>query len=303
MSLSLRFILPLILALAAMAYGVLPLVDQLTLRWFVRDLDIRAGLVTNSLQEPLYEQLRAGKPAKTQAYLTRLIQDERLFGLGFCPQGGTLIATKGFPAAIGCDSLARFDDPAARLLQSEQGPLHVAVHPIAAEGEMLGKLVLVHDMSFIQRRSEETKRYVFYFFVGLGLIVSLITVIIAQLSWRGWIRGMRALLRGEGLLREPERPYGSIRRYSQADIDRVRFIKVAQRIGFTLDEVAQLLQLEDGAHCSQARNIAEQKLAEIRLRLTDLQRIESVLADLVERCAHGRGKLACPLIAAIREAA
>lgn len=107
----------------------------------------------------------------------------------------------------------------------------------------------------------------------------------------------------KGLLREPERPYGSIRRYSQADIDRVRFIKVAQRIGFTLDEVAQLLQLEDGAHCSQARNIAEQKLAEIRLRLTDLQRIESVLADLVERCAHGRGKLACPLIAAIREAA
>jgi len=203
MSLSLRFMLPLILALAAIAYGVLPLVDQLTLRWFVRDLDIRAQLVANSLQEPLHEQLRGGKPARTQAYLTRLIQDERLFGLGFCPLGGTLTSTKGFPAAIRCDGLARFDDPAARLLESEQGPLHVAVHPIAAEGEALGKLVLIHDMSFIQRRSEETKRYVFYFFVGLGLIVSLITVAIAQLSWRGWIKGMRALLRGEGLLREP----------------------------------------------------------------------------------------------------
>ncbi|MBL8502389.1 MAG: trehalose-6-phosphate synthase [Rhodocyclaceae bacterium] len=204
MSLSLRFILPLILALAAMAYGVVPLVDQLMLRWFVRDLDIRAELVANSLHEPLQEQLRAGKPAKTQAYLTRLIQDERLFGLGFCPEGGGApIVTKGFPAAIRCDGLARFGDPVARLLESEQGPVHVAVHAIEVDSQALGRLVLLHDMSFIQRRTEETKRYVFYFFVSLSLIVSLITVAIAQLSWRGWIKGMRALLRGEGLLREP----------------------------------------------------------------------------------------------------
>ncbi|NUQ47336.1 MAG: trehalose-6-phosphate synthase, partial [Phycisphaerae bacterium] len=203
MSLSLRFILPLVLALAAIAYGVLPLVDQLTLRWFVRDLDIRAELVANSLQEPLQDHLRVGQKAKTQLYFSRLVQDERLFGLGFCPEGGALIATKGFPAAIRCDSLERFGDPAARLLESERGPLHVAVRAIEQDGSVLGKLVLVHDMSFIQRRSEETKQYVFYFFIGLGLVVSLITVVIAQLSWRGWIQGMRALLRGEGLLREP----------------------------------------------------------------------------------------------------
>ncbi|MGH8694493.1 MAG: alpha,alpha-trehalose-phosphate synthase (UDP-forming), partial [Burkholderiales bacterium] len=60
-------------------------------------------------------------------------------------------------------------------------------------------------MSFIQRRSEETKRYVFYFFIALGAIVSLITVVVAQLSWRGLVQGMRALLRGEGLLRPAER--------------------------------------------------------------------------------------------------
>ena len=63
-------------------------------------------------------------------------------------------------------------------------------------------------MSFVTRRSEETKRYVFYLFMGLAAVVSLITVIIAQLSWRGWMAGMRSLLRGEGLLRQP-RPGGS----------------------------------------------------------------------------------------------
>ncbi len=59
-------------------------------------------------------------------------------------------------------------------------------------------------MSFVERRSEETRRYLFYFFIGLGLTVSLITVVIAQLSWRGWEQGVRALLRGEGLFRPAE---------------------------------------------------------------------------------------------------
>ena len=61
-------------------------------------------------------------------------------------------------------------------------------------------------MSFVTRRSEETRRYVFALFVGLGVIVSLLTVVIAQLSWRGWEQGMRALLRGEGLLRAANQP-------------------------------------------------------------------------------------------------
>jgi trehalose-6-phosphate synthase len=61
--------------------------------------------------------------------------------------------------------------------------------------------VLVHDMSFVERRSEETRRYLFYFFIALGASIALITVVIAQLSWRGWVQGLRALLRGEGLLR------------------------------------------------------------------------------------------------------
>jgi len=66
--------------------------------------------------------------------------------------------------------------------------------------------VLVHDMSFVARRSAETRKYLFYFFVGLGAVVSLITVVIAQLSWRGWVHGLRALLRGEGLLRPTDEP-------------------------------------------------------------------------------------------------
>lgn len=103
-----------------------------------------------------------------------------------------------------------------------------------------------------------------------------------------------------GLLMAPEKPLGGIRRYADADVARVRFIKAAQRIGFTLDEIAQLLTLEDGTQCSQARAIAEHKLADVRQRLQDLQRMETVLSQLVERCASRRGAVSCPLIDALR---
>ena len=103
-----------------------------------------------------------------------------------------------------------------------------------------------------------------------------------------------------GLLPEPEKPLGGIRRYDHADVARVLFIKAAQRIGFTLDEIAQLLKLDDGTHCSEARAIAELKLAEVRERLADLQRIEAALTQLVDRCAARRGKVSCPLIASLQ---
>ena len=103
-----------------------------------------------------------------------------------------------------------------------------------------------------------------------------------------------------GLLAEPDKPLGGIRRYGEAEVARVLFIKGAQRIGFTLDEIAQLLQLDDGTQCKEARAIAEHKLADVRQRLDDLQRIETALAQLVDRCAASRGKVSCPLIAALQ---
>ena len=87
-----------------------------------------------------------------------------------------------------------------------------------------------------------------------------------------------------GLLAEPDRPSGRIRRYGAPDVARVRFIKASQRLGFSLDEVAGLLSLDDGAHCDEARALAEAKLLDVRGKLADLRRIEKVLAALVSEC-------------------
>jgi MerR family transcriptional regulator, mercuric resistance operon regulatory protein len=102
-----------------------------------------------------------------------------------------------------------------------------------------------------------------------------------------------------GLVEEPARTYGSIRRYGDADVQRLRFIRTAQDLGFSLDEVGELLRLSDGMACDDARRVATRKLATIRERRASLQRIEAVLADLVRRCQTESGTARCPLIDAL----
>ncbi len=202
MKLSLRFIVPLLLVLAALAAAVIPLADGLTRRWFVKDMDLRATLIANTVGEPLQELSDAGDAARMQAFFARITQDERLFAIGFCRDSLSPISgTATLPASVRCDALTGFGQSSGQVIESRHGPLLVTVRAPQGVTDGASRLVLVHDMSFADRRSSETRQYLFYFFVGLGIVVSLITVIVAQLSWRGWIGGMRALLRGEGLLR------------------------------------------------------------------------------------------------------
>ncbi|MBW0170219.1 MAG: MerR family DNA-binding protein [Hydrogenophaga sp.] len=107
------------------------------------------------------------------------------------------------------------------------------------------------------------------------------------------------LYQRKGLMPEPLRRCGGIRRYAEADRSRLHFIKSAQRLGFSLDEIAELLQLDDGASCVQARTKAQAKLADVRARLEDLRRMEGALEELIRLCGASRGKVPCPLIAAL----
>ncbi len=104
----------------------------------------------------------------------------------------------------------------------------------------------------------------------------------------------------KGLLDEPERPYGSIRRYGDAEVQRVKFVKSAQRLGFSLDEIAELLKLEDGTQCREAQELAERKLRDVHLKLQDLRRMETALDTLVKSCRAARGTVCCPLISALQ---
>jgi MerR family mercuric resistance operon transcriptional regulator len=100
------------------------------------------------------------------------------------------------------------------------------------------------------------------------------------------------------LLPAPERPYGSIRHYGNGDVARVKFVKAAQRLGFSLDEIAELLKLEDGTHCSEAAELATLRLTDVLARLANLKRMEIVLSKLLGKCRAHHGSVSCPLIEA-----
>ena len=105
----------------------------------------------------------------------------------------------------------------------------------------------------------------------------------------------------KGLLPEPDKPYGGIRRYGEADVARLRFVKTAQRLGFSLEEIGELLRLEDGTHCAEARALAEHKLKDVRGKLADLARMETALSGLVRACRARKANVSCPLIASLQE--
>ena len=98
------------------------------------------------------------------------------------------------------------------------------------------------------------------------------------------------------LLEEPARPPGGVRRYAEAAVARVRFIKRAQELGFSLAEIRRLLRLGDPQSCGEARALASEKLALVEARVADLQRLRGVLQDLIGRCDRRRGKVDCPII-------
>jgi MerR family transcriptional regulator, mercuric resistance operon regulatory protein len=97
------------------------------------------------------------------------------------------------------------------------------------------------------------------------------------------------------LLDEPKKPLGGYRHNPPDTAKRLRFIKRAQALGFTLEEVAGLLRLDAASACAETRELAAHKLALIKEKLAELTAVREGLAALVSECDKG-GKRPCPII-------
>ncbi|KAF1709828.1 MULTISPECIES: MerR family transcriptional regulator [Pseudoxanthomonas] len=98
------------------------------------------------------------------------------------------------------------------------------------------------------------------------------------------------------LLPEPQRPLGGFRHYGPADVTRLQFIRRAQAMGFTLDEIAGLLELKGKRACEQTRRLTELKLVDVRERLDALHRLEVDLMNLIAECSQAPGGESCPTL-------
>src|SRR4051794_11708440 len=101
-----------------------------------------------------------------------------------------------------------------------------------------------------------------------------------------------------GLLEDPRRSPGGYRDYPASAVGLLRFVKRAQQLGFTLDEVEELLHLEGGGpdSCDAARALAEHRCDDLAVRIADLQRMHDSLAELVATCDLPRADRRCELL-------
>jgi MerR family mercuric resistance operon transcriptional regulator len=104
-----------------------------------------------------------------------------------------------------------------------------------------------------------------------------------------------------GLLDEPRKPAGGCRHYPADMARRVRFIKRAQALGFTLEEIASLLRLDGADCCADTRELAAHKIALIERKLLDLAAMRAALAALVHQCNTGQAGGPCPIISVLAQ--
>ncbi len=105
----------------------------------------------------------------------------------------------------------------------------------------------------------------------------------------------------QGILPEPDRSPSGYRQYDEETVNRIRFVKRAQKLGFSLSEIKQLLKLSEGeiTDCDEVKDIALKKLDAIREKIINLQKLDSILSNLVTQCDRQQTIKGCPIIEAL----
>ncbi len=199
----LRFVVPLVAALALLSIGAALVVNATSRRWFEKDVRLRAELAVGGARHGLVHDWRAGDDAGIGHVLAEITRDERIMSAAACSaESVTLAQTTDFPSGFGC---GRFGERLRATWQTLDEPANLAggdvllsAIPVLDEGKPLGFVVLVHDMSYAERREALSRRFTLIAFVVLALVTSAVTLLVARSSWRRWTAEVRRLLRGGG---------------------------------------------------------------------------------------------------------
>jgi len=196
MQAAIRFLVLLVVSLALVALGASALFNRQALAWAERDLAGRARLVVSAAGP----SLRSAADDGARALLDAMVRDERLMGAALCrADGRPALASGGFPSSLGCATLpaeAWSAGPAGwdRTVPGPAGATHLSAVPIADDGLQSPLLLLVHDMSFLDRRADTTRRFTFLAFALVGLLGAAAATAVARISWLTWTTQLRSLL-------------------------------------------------------------------------------------------------------------
>lgn len=194
-----KFAVPILIILTLTAYFAAPYVDGILTGWFRSDVELRSRLVFNSMEYSILNLARDPKPANLAMYLKRLTADERLQAIVVCNPDGTLLQqTPGTPDSVKCSTPAQ---PTRNMtIDAAGGRLHVARFVAGAGSAQSLEVILVHDLSFIDRRQVNARDYMMAIIAIVSLIAIAVAVGVAWVILKLWIRSLVGDIRKKSFL-------------------------------------------------------------------------------------------------------
>lgn len=206
---AIRFVAGLVVGLALLTLIAAVVVQRTTRIWFERDVSLRAQLVVNGARQVLASHWQTGQRKELRNTLSEITRDERILSAAACDRDLSLIAsTADFPSQLSCGAIGKHvrSNPGtpAEAWSTWHAPdtlpggsVFVSAIPVSDGQQYLGFVVLVHDLSFVERREASTRRFVLIAFAILAAAASITTILVARFSWRSWREEIRRLARGE----------------------------------------------------------------------------------------------------------
>jgi trehalose 6-phosphate synthase len=198
------FFAALLVGLAVLAAAGYLVLVHTTRAWFEADLRLRSRLAVVSARQSLANNWGAS-PSLVADTLADIIRDERIMAAAACSPSGELIgATDAYPAVFTCHSVfermrsegAQEADTWSMTPELPSGRVHLSVTRVVRASRVLGAVVLVHDLSYLNRREATTRNILLAAFFVLALGASVTTLVAARLAWRRWTRDLRRALAG-----------------------------------------------------------------------------------------------------------
>jgi trehalose 6-phosphate synthase len=202
MSRTARFLVAFVSGLAALAWVATTLVQRTTRRWYEHDLLLRARLAVGAARPGLATFWT--NPGRLSLALQELVRDERILAAAACAAGDRRRAVStGMRAEVACSGIegarpAGVDSGGAwaEVGDLPGGPVHISSVPIWEGARRLGSVIVVHDLSYAERREAGTRMVILLAFGAIAAAGPLLLWLALRISWRGWSDEIRRVLRG-----------------------------------------------------------------------------------------------------------
>ena len=243
-----RFALPTILAIAGATWVAAPHVESMLTEWFGTDIALRARLVMSSIEDPLAELVDKRSPTRLKQFLSKVTADERLLGVLVCrPDGKPIFETEAVPAQITCALAEGVPSRANQIIHTPKGSVHVARFDTATASGSPFHTLIVHDLSFVDRRQIKARDILVAFAVVSAFVLVLLSMAAAWLLLRGWASALVHDIRGRRFLDDSQSHRSSLPILSQVrqvmrEIEQNQRLEIEYRENWTPQALRHVVQ-------------------------------------------------------------